>query len=335
MPDGKNNNYLAFDFVVADTIVCAAAATELYIQTTNTWPVGALVRSNAPAGTAALTINGGAWTDNLNGAPNTYRCWAPCGVTALAQSVNATPGVPYNDPTSSTGFRFVAKAYRLTYIGTAQNCSGIITVTPNSMALSRIGDTTNVSTVAPALGQCGLFTSDGISAGGGVYGVTNEPLFDCDCDLTNGITAFTKDTTSNRVELGAFIVQKHKTVDYKIVPTFDIPGGWIQPQPAPDALTSIAPCNITTRNNWSSNRDHGVGIVAYDNDWATDMIRVAGFQAGASFRLETAYCVEVNPRSSSAFYALSVKQSPNDPRVVAQADNIVNAMPSSRPSYAD
>jgi len=335
MPDGKNVNFLAYDFVVADTISVAGTANEFYIQTTNTWPVGALLRSNAPAGTAALTINGSLWTDNINGSPNLYRTWAPIGIPALAQSVNATPGQTYIDPTTSSSFRFVAKAYRLTYIGTALNCGGVITVTPNSMALSRIGDTTNVTSASPSAGQTALFVSDGISASAGVYSANNTPLLDCDCDLTNGITAFTKDTTSTRVEYGAFIVQKHRSSDYKIVPTFDIPHGWIQPQPSNTSTTSTAPCNITTKNNWTGNSDCGVGVIAFDNDWATDMIRVSGFQAGSSYRLETAYCIEVNPKASSAFYPLTLKVSPHQPAIIAQADNMVNAMPSSRPSYAD
>lgn len=141
------------------------------------------------------------------------------------------------------------------------------------------------------------------------------------------ISNYTKDSVIFRPELGATVVSKHRTNDYKNIPTADVPYGTI----ANKSITTAPSTNINAfctpgiGNNLA-------GLIWYDNDWTGHNITVRGVGAGNTFRVETSYCFEINPSNVSNLYPFTVKQSPKlNSAILTRAQTLTGSLPAATP----
>lgn len=289
IPDGKNTNFVVTDTFTVNTFTPTTAGQTIVIQTLNCLPSLAMIAS-----TAGLVVDSTAVAASSALQPTASTAsttWYPIGIPGPYVGTGAA-GALFADPYNSTTARVISVGYRLLYIGPATTCAGSITITPNPVAWG----TTSTS----ADGGFGLVPPTIAGAAGTQLHTGAVAL---DVDMTINPVVMTRASLTVRPEQGLYVVPKHKSTEFKLQPTYNMPYA-----PIANANTSLLG-NLNTLFRPSGGVNPGV--VFFDNDWMTYQIVITGLNSDASFRLETVLCMEYNPAVSSPFYPLSIKQSPD------------------------
>jgi hypothetical protein len=303
IPDGGNANYVVSDQLTYDDIACVTT-NGFIIQTHATLPFSADVRGLADTGTD-IRVNGIPFVNtgalNLESADH-----YPLGFLNSFASVETRPGILTTDPYNATTGRLVAVAHRLIYTGVSSTCSGTITITPNNVAYNPAG-------VRTADASLTIYNPDG--SVNMLSGINTNLL---SADYVASATAFTKDSVILRPEQGCYILPKHRSTDFKLIPL---------PQNAYAVVTNIDTNDATKNNIYTSlgTASRNGGIMWYDNDWSGYQIVVSGMQAGATFRFETAWCMEFSIAETSPFATFAFKASENRKAIIDAANAKVNA----------
>lgn len=322
IPDGKNSAFVVIDTMTVDTIVCSQAGTGFTIQTLPCLPAMAALR---PDPSVNLVVNGLSITAPANINPGNVtaaNASYPIAIPTPYLTVPAGPGTAVADPYSATKARLVSVGYRLIYTGPALTCSGAVVVTPNDVALSLNATATSASN-PPTGTSFSLLGEDRLQVPNYTAPIGTPIL---SIDINNPTTTMNRESVTYRPEQGVLILPKHKTSDFKIQPLFT------------EAMAIVANFNTNVtmpaqfRNLLTtSGVGYNGGIIWYDNDWSSLMIRVTGANADASFRLETISCIEYTPNLSSAFAPTTAKSSPYQPKVLEEARTLTANLPAALP----
>jgi hypothetical protein len=316
IPDGGNDKFIVSDLFTYDTIALNGN-NNFTIQTLPTYPCSAAI-TFAPASTPTpLLVNGNIFNapTNFGGGATGNNALYPISVPSQYVSPVAnsmTPGSNYSDPYNSTSLRQVAVGYRLIYTGPVFDCSGSLTVTPNSL------------TVIP----CGPTNSSTASATGTILTVLNpgQTTTNKTCNAgTNCLTvngnilgnAFVSGSVTFRPEQGIIFVPKHRSKDFKVIPQADNPWGLVNNSGIASTGTTSGNSfvNYLCSNNSASTGVYSGGVIWYDNDWSGVTINGVGLNEDATFRWETVYCMEFQPTTNSTlaeFTRGAQKESPRD-----------------------
>jgi len=311
IPDGNNSNYVVNDSLTYDDISCTTA-NGFSIQTHATLPFSASVIGLGATATSDISINGNAFTNRINTTTAGTSVRYPLSYLPAYNVGSYTPGVLTTDPYQSTTARLVACGYRLIYTGQASTCSGTVTITPNSMAFSEAGEVTaDVGAVIANPNN----TASNISVGTDMI----------TADFTTGRT-FTKDSLVLRPEVGVYILPRHRSKDFKIIGTQNT-GSFVS---FPTTTTTIGGAvildSLFCRRTIAAGEG---GIIWYDNDWSGFQVVVSGMQTGATFRWETAWCMEYTPSATSAIAPFTHKASSDQPNAMKTAAKLTNDAPPS------
>jgi len=313
VPDGTNANFICSDSLAFNDITCNTAS-GFIIQTLPTLPASAAITGLGTGLVNDITVDGNTVINPFGYTGNLY----PISVLPSYVGTSFTPGILINDPYSSASARLVAVGYKLTYTGQSAMCSGTITVTPNNCGFA-IGP--QVTSVLVGPGQIAVQQNSAMQTALGNQPVGTQLL---SMDISTNPSAFTKDSVVFRPEEGLLVLPRHRTKDYKLMPTVDnvySPVAEQQIAGAPLALKSY----FTTDNNGQRN------VLWYDGDWSGVQIVVRGMQPQATFRWETAWCMEYTLAGSSPFMQFAEKMSKDLPAVIAKTEKVISKIPVAQP----
>jgi hypothetical protein len=324
IPSGDNENFVVIDNFMYDDITAVTGAT-FFIQTLPMLPVTAVISSISAAGTHDLNIN------NVNFLSSGNTNWGnyPIGVVTPYRALTLTPGIAVDDPYQSVSARMVSIGYKLTYTGQSATCSGTVTVTPNNVGFTLAGSlTASTGNIASPSAVSGNLANSAQTAT--VAAPLGSPILTI--DLTNVVTAYTKDSVIFRPEEGVLILPRHRTKDFKIVSTSDIPYFLAANQSVGGTVAGTVLQNFYTT--------YGVGAalaqnaIWYDQDWSAVQIVIAGVQPLSTFRLETVVCTEYVLPSSSPFAPLALKSSPDNPASIKAVNKMMSSMAIASPTHS-
>jgi len=349
IPDGGNDQFIVTDLYAYDTIALTAPASSFIIQTFTALPTTAAL--SAPPG-ATILVNGNTFVANSqstnsgtfagttvavppatsNGAYPLGRSQIYSGRSPIGNIPSYLPGTTVIDPFSALSMRVVAIAYRLIYTGIAFECSGSITVTPNTTSFTEVGPTGSGGTGTTAPSVATVQTPDGTTSSFRM--LSGTPLVSWNAGPVP--TFFNKDSVTFRPEQGVLFLPKHRTNDFKIKPVADTPMGILwntAPLQSAVAISANYLNSLTYDINTASPGPsvYGGGIVWYDNDWSGVTISATGINSGATFRWETVYCMEVVPQANSTVASMTRKAEAERLSAIKQAQTIVNDMPTAVP----
>lgn len=303
IPDGKNSNFVVTDTFSVTNFSPTAAGQTIIVQTTNCLPALAMIGSRTNFIVDGTTVT--ALTSLQPNASTSGTTFYPACVPPPLVGQGGI-GTQFSDPYNSTTARAISMGFRLIYTGPATTCAGVVTVTPNPIGFGQ-----TITTVSGGLGIVPVSAAGaaGTSIAASVTGIC--------MDMTINETSLTRASATYRPEQGLYVVAQHKTADFKLQPTYG------------SALVPLANANtaIGAGNLCSLFRTVGSttpGVIWFDNDWMTYQIAISGMNADATYRLESVLCMEYSPAITSAFYPLSIKMSPNDVKLIAQAQAIVD-----------
>lgn len=335
-PDGRADRFIVVDHVVQDVISTDATCTGFTIITLPGFLPFTAVLTAQNSGAGRVTVNGLA----LSASGSLSSALAPIGVvTEWASSPAAqqqwTPSnVAKNDPYDSMSARVISVKRRLRYTGTLTQNSGWVSVTPNKVATAKQFALVNTTTVPAPAGGLAVQTFDRTLAATGALPVgTTVLLADFSATSTsNSSIAYTKDTVNYRVETGVEIVSKQMGEIHQFFPM-------------PDAAMALV-CNVSgiqgaagvTYSPWNVDMNAAgafpMGVWLNDDTWVGELINVNGLTQATSFVLETAYCVEYIPSSTSLMAPMTRRAQPARLGAITAAQNAVNRLPVAIPGNA-
>lgn len=76
-----------------------------------------------------------------------------------------------------------------------------------------------------------------------------------------------------------------------------------------------------------SNIGHWPHVAMFDPSWVSTLININGAKEGATFMLDTLYCVEYCPSPSSSVFAIAKGGPPQNNSLMQQVDNVAKSMP--------
>jgi len=318
IPDGSNTNYVVVDHFTIDTIE-QNTTRPWVIQTLTSLPMLACVTPyGSTTNTNDISVNGTTYGSNSENVSGTGQL---AGVYPLSVPTpySAAPiaGAYYQDPYRSTTARMVAVAYKLKYTGQPIAAQGTYTVTPNTWAYNVEGVASGGSLSAVGTEVSVTHPDDQTNLTAVRGGVSILSV-----DGTNDLTAFTVDSKNCRLDHDLWILPRHHSDNFKMVPT--------RPYTYPVVFQDT---NVTdsSQENLFSGRSTGdvncSGVIWYDNDWANFQIVVSGAAAGSTFTWETFACFEYTLGSSSVYTPLAIKQSPTNKAAITVANKLVNSVP--------
>jgi hypothetical protein len=309
VPDGTNSNFICSDSLAYNDIQCITNA-GFVIQTLPCLPASAGISGLGTAGAYDIQIDGSTYFNTANYNANFY----PISVLPSYYPTSYVPGVVVNDPYNSAAARLVAVGYKLTYTGQSALCSGTITVTPNNAGFASGPQVTSLLT---GTGQITVQQNNATQLGLGNQPIGMQIL---SLDIATFPNAYTKDSVVFRPEEGLLVLPRHRTKDYKLMPTVDNCYAAVAEQ----ATTGFA------GNKSTYFTTDGVGqrnVIWYDQDWSSVQIVVRGIQPGATFRWETAWCMEYTLPGSSPFMQFAEKASKDLPAVINKTEKMISKIP--------
>jgi hypothetical protein len=314
--DGGNSDYIMIDHLSLDYIT-GVDGKAFIIQTLPMLPIPAMINSTARNVTGVLNINGNSYTSS-----NDYNSsWYPLGIPPEYYAINSFPGAVTNDPYNSVKARIVSIGYKLIYTGPTFNCAGTFTVTPNNIGCtSGFVSTTNLTLAPPNSILYRSYACDQLSSTPSSIGTSGLNV-----DFTTNPNVFVKDSVINRQELGCYILMKHASSDFKLMPTADSPRHLAGNNSMTSTVGGNYVNNLICSPTLLSTAEQGNFF--YDDDWSGVQIVVAGHTAGATYTLETAVCMEYQVSQTSPFATLTEKSSPINMKELAKANAIVNSLP--------
>lgn len=323
IPDGGNSNYIIVELRQYDVISFDGGVDTVIMQTVPFLPMSLAFTSLGNH----TYINGNRIgpADDLGG--QEYG-WYPAGIANSLKSVftdfDDTPN--YEDPWSSTSARLVSAQHKVTYTGPATTCAGTYMVTPNSLTLSEpvtCSTAADIELAGNVYAYRTWFKSDATTNGAKIGPVTQMYTIDGE----NAVAPYNSRSTLQRQDRSIVLTPRHKTADFKIIPTSQRPYG-ITKMTMKDAT---APNHAT---NWFTSTQVGNSATSvndalfwHDNDWEGYQLTISGQDTGASYVVETALCFEMSVEAQSAFMQFAHKASPLIPGETARVNTLINSLP--------
>lgn len=315
IPDGANSNFITSQIYTINNINGLSANQTIVIQTLPALPALAMIGSTTIFSVDGALIGplGGGFSPNATiGADGVAknRAYYPIAIPTPFAGVDFIPGVSVDDPYLSSKARMVCVAYELTYTGPATTCAGYISITPSDVAFVPSGS-------AGGAGEITVYGATPTNTRNAAAFFPGTPILNLDINLDP--TSITRQSTIVRPETPVYIVPRHRTADFKIYPTADVPSA---------VLANAGPTAIggtTLINALSGNTNGKQGVIWYDNDWESFQISISGINADASYILRTISIFEYNPTLSSAFASLTINTTVPMPDVLAGAKMALDA----------
>ena len=221
----------------------------------------------------------------------------------------------------ATKVRTISLGWRLSYLGPASTCQGLVTAVSSPMRCE--------PTVIKQAGRVNFQTGANGSVVTPFTCATTAPMKILPLDL-NFFT--NKTVASARVETNPHGILRHSTnnfrfVDYNDLATVVVDIGTVATtnyvQDSVNAMFAAAWNNAagstqTAPQTFSS-------IATFEEDWESTYIRVAA--AKGSYRLETWHCIEVVPESDSPYYTLAHTPKTAQPAIIAATEQKVASAP--------
>lgn len=277
LPDGSSGRKIIVDHrFYTDISFTDEKPTSFAIQTLPFLPVAAII---TPLGDPDIRVNG----LKITGPRPLTRNWAPCSNASSWVAGNKyMPNLLSADPFSSSKARCIAQAAKLTYMGPANTCAGLITVNPSDVGCAP----GNLNKKIHQL-MAGDETGDG----------DNEPFTNCiKVDMSTSPTAINPGGVNFRPEEGAIFVARHKTDTYEFKPIHDYPLMPVYSEADEDNTLIGSDGQSGTGATY-----YRGGVSWYDDDWSAAQFVVTGANADAVYRLEMVMCMEYLPTTSSGF----------------------------------
>jgi len=274
-------------------------------------------------GTNPYTINGVTYTTTLPTFPQitwlpsiSYPEW-----TTLLNTINpgASPAgsnpPQLFDPYLSARFRIVTQAVRIIYTGQASTCSGIMSMSADTVAISRPPSVNEYPVAVTSYDASGAATTIDWA----VDTINTAKLM-----VNPNFSADTPSTVMSRPETGALILVKHAAPDFDWVamPNYGIVYEGYNPSSPATATSFIA--EVTNISNYGM-------IGGLDPGWESVNINISGAAAGASFRVECVTCVEYEPTTSSTVSAFAKIPISTNEAAVKAVDAVSKTIPTSLP----
>jgi len=326
IPDGNNEHFVvADDYCYCD--ISDAASNGIVLQTLPSLPCLGMVTCIKPLGSLVVSTNG-AGSVNYT-APNSLATqqkqgWYPALVpNTYAGSYSA--GSSYVDPYSSATLRFISFGYKIVYTGTANSCSGTITVNGSPVAW-KTGGIQNNATNVPVPNTIGVLPLLPTQSPFTLYGVDTPITF---MDFNFSPAAFNKNSVILRPESGCYVVPKRKTNTYSMLTTPTAPSIQVAnvASGAP-AAGAIFGSLLTTSDLAGAFLED---LICFDNDFEAHQIIISGYQPNSSFRIYAVVCSEYNPVTSSTIYKFSKEKSDDRPSEMKQAKQEKDVAPDVSP----
>ena len=205
--------------------------------------------------------------------------------------------------------RIVTIGWSITYTGNTLDNSGSITV--NSLPMD-IGDSImNPTTFTVYNNQSG--TDKNWSA--------NQLRFRTLLRDINYSGANSEETRTFALRDGAHGVLRHTDDEYKWV---DLDSSLtFLGSPTNNKLSALVHSNIGPEGQLQ----HWPAVQAFDSGWTSTSIVIRGAQPGASFLLDTIYCVEYLPTNRSDVYAIAKNGPPPNPKALEYTSAVARKMP--------
>ena len=329
IPDGSNNNFVTLDRRVFDNItpIGEPVPYSFNIMTTPTYPCSAAIL----ASTRALNINGAEFNNLPNDVssvvlPSSSRYAAPLSIVDVGlpgpSGVNGRffPGQNVADMADSASARLVSAGYRLIYTGPVNTCSGSITVTPTDTSFTASTQSVSATTTVT------VHSADG---GGQIVDAGTMSL---NLDGYAAGNRMTRESVTFRPEQGVVFIPRHKSRDFKIKSTRNLPYSVIanpNSSSTPGGFTNLFAANA----NKLDDAEFKGGIIWYDDDWSGATIAVQNVNADATFRWETIWCMEFNPSPSRIGLSnFTTKASPTALSQINEVQDLLGSMPVARPA---
>lgn len=315
IPDGNNRSFIRTDVVSNDTISSIANGS-FVIQTLPCLPATAMIAS-----LGLMNVNGVSMSPVTAYQPystlNTS-AWVPLGVSASFSAYGTyAPGLIATDPYSATKCRIAAIGYRLIYTGPASTCAGSIVVTPNPIGLSVSAQST--SAVIPAIGNNYAYATVDNALGSAVCTGVGTTMLALDTNVSS--TIMTRGSHTFRPEEGLIIVPRHMSGIYETKPIAECPYAML------GDFSTGATLPHTWYNVLRRTSTYSGGILFYDDSWETFQISASGLNPDASYRLETIFCLELNPAMNSSITPLATRVSQSNPEHMKLAERLLEKYP--------
>lgn len=256
-------------------------------------------------------------TTKLNGATfsfNTtplFRCivqpeWRdlPCNLEDLAGHYNPAMAI-FN----STKARIVTVGWNLTYTGTSLDNSGGMIINAQQLTMGNtIPNTTSFTIVNSQSGSNKGFNPSQIL----LRILNDKPSF-----------GYSNNNETNTIALqrGAHGILRHSANEYEWC---DVSNNMVIPAWASDetisALTSQEYGTESTIGHWPH-------VASFDPSWVSTLINIQGAKPGATFMLDTIYCVEYCPSPSSTVFAIAKGGPTQNNTVMQHVDNAAKNLP--------
>jgi hypothetical protein len=327
-PDGLGGNRsIIVDHLVADIITCRTGNGFTVQFLPGILPFTGLITGNSAAGAPDIFVNGAPF---INPFPGAAINMAPIGVvTEWASSVAGqqywTAGsAPGQDPYRSAAARVLSVKRKLIYTGTLTGNAGFINVSPSPYDVSKnIAYVTSTASTGAAANTIALVRTDLTqTTTGGSLLQTPMALVDIEIPV---VPLFNKDTVAYRVEVGCEITSKQNGSIHQMVPVPDM-GAMLVAN-----VSGIAPNAGVTYNTMVCDLNAGgsspMAAWVIDNSWQGELMNVTGVTSGATFRIETAVCVEYSVQSGSPMAPMGMKPVAPRLKAVERAHALVNAKP--------
>jgi len=329
IPDGSNAQYLPIDNLMFDDISCVTNSGFL-IQTIPTLPVSAMIKGLGAPGINDININGVPYSNSGMSSSGNSAGFYPISILNNFKNQTIQPGLAFLDPYNSTTARLVSCGYRLVYTGQSQSCSGTVTVSHNSVAFKESGEISSPGPLITANNITGVNLDPSISVIS--QAVVGSTILNADFNLIGNV--YTKDSVIFRPEQGLMILPRHRSKDFKIIPTTDVPYFATGNMSLTPSVGTSLPSLYTSPNlGITAGTSSMVAPIWYDNDWSGMQVTVTGMQVGATFRWEAVWCMEWVPSASSAYSAFTRKESPLDLKQIDVAQKMVNSAPAGEPHF--
>lgn len=319
IPDGANSDYVISDFYATDTITTLTQA-GFKIQTLSTLPITACVKGLGAAAVNDLQVNSLNYDNPSVAGITGDGGYFPLGIPSVWKgSWNFLPGASPQDNLGSAKIRLVGVGYCLTYTGKASDCAGVAVITPNDWALSPTGIETNLDSPALVAGDLTVNVIDSTGLAGS-YVDRHTGLIQA--TGSSDPNMFTKDSVVHRLDRKLYILPRHTTADFKIIPVSSTCSAIGPLNGDLSSSAAINHMNLFASNGPASTQNSS--IFWYDNDWRNFQVVVTGMGTGATYRWDTVFCVEVNPKGSSVMANFAKKVSPMATAEIKLANSLVN-----------
>jgi len=221
-------------------------------------------------------------------------------------------------PFASSKFRIVTQGFRIWYTGAASACSGVLTVTADSLAIDEDAEHLDFASGFENYDTSGTRTLINQPAGTQNYRAVR---------LSATGTGDLPSTQMARPDAGALCLIKHISPTYEWVPINGVPQMFY-------AANFTSGGNPISLVGTRATKGYGT-FPGIDAGWESVFLSITGAQAGATYRVECITCVEYEPQQDSAVARFSKLPAQTNDAVVKAVDAVAKTIPSYLPVSAN